>query len=1530
VPDKDVLLKLGFDEATLNAELEKLRERILEFFKNLALTTGNDAPINSFQSIFGGPDADKSREFRNSLGGLGTTIKDLRTQLETARKALSAQGLTEKEVNKETKDLNTAVSNLEKKYKDLNQSIAVTGRINDSQAASLIKLRFATRDATTQLGQFNVQQSASAVVGQRSNNFLQSFTFQAGVLGFALIRTGRIVEQFGVSMFQFIKGANEADAAVKVLRDSLESNDFTQGKLDQLRKSFKSVDEALRTAFGTNNIEFLKQAGFSTRQIIDGLVSNLSNSDRKLLDAAKSWDHLEISIRNVKNSVSQLFAPGLVSLDNFITTKLLPTVNNLVAAFDKLNPSTQSFISSVVIAIPGILIGFATLSKIVGLLISGAAILIKSFQFVSGAFTTISAGIAELSPAAGTTAFVGLGEVFETIASLAGPIGIVITLITALATDFGNLRTNVLSGLGDIYDAVVHVGTALSDASSRGSGLGLIFTKIGNLVALVVSILQGAIGILGGLLEGFFGAIGNFINLIADLITALSADTWTGVFTRLFNSIKAFLFNTEVVIAKFFTDIYISLAEAGLRLLRHTPGAEAIADQLESNIAGLHEYRDSIESVSFKVDANTGAVVRNTVEQKKLEAQHRNLVVSGDALQKSLHLMSLEFDAIVSKTLASDQALLKLNETFLNTATQLNIGGIQFRQGIEQSEDIKQLNELLNKDIDAFNNQLDSKFAALQSKILANIADISKEELRGVVNDAGTVFAQINDIISNQTDATAKNVRDVFPSLLQLLPDVLTQIQSVNNKAAQGVTITVDDVNKLRDAATNAIKALNEAQVSSVIPIDAAQKARETADAALKSAVGVADTIAKSLGKQANANATAVEQLKAQLKTLQDLGAERQRQLNEVDVVTPEKQRLIVLQQQLDTLNSLQTSEGFSVDRQQEIARKQKEILEIQDQIANAENINNDELRKKQIALDTNLKNLQQQVDLLKQQREIANGITKAFESARDAITDALRNLRSSRSEFLTGIGGFLGERGGTGLTSQVNQIQDQQTRAQFEALRRSLPSAGIPGLGDIGRDNLTELKAAIGSLNTFNGNFEFSIEKFIKLVADLSNTVNADLTSINFQIQQAEAQGRPEDVKTLRTQQAAILERANNLAKVTAFINGLLKTRQTINKDELDNRTLVFRQDEARLKILQEQLELERELVDAQLNNAKLQQQAPGTDVFHSLDPRKVDAANKAALTTEIELIKARISLRKDEIEIQRRQALLQAEANGATADQLKKINDLYDHEVDVLTQLGLIEVDNANLRAAAQSAADFKDELLNLLDLSESKLLTNLAARLKDFSNNIGSWAKSMKATGALLSDVVQVAFVGALDAIADALITFLESGQVGLKGLLAFFGSILISIGEQIIQMATSAIALAAIQGFIDGLPGGIFVALGNAAKNALLATAYMAPLIAIGAGLILAGSALGGSGKHTVKDTATANSGNSANSKTGATADNNFDPNKDIRTIFQKALMAQITIDIKTDDTQIVKTIVKNINQNGRLTTLIGNRKLQFGY
>jgi hypothetical protein len=107
-----------------------------------------------------------------------------------------------------------------------------------------------------------------------------------------------------------------------------------------------------------------------------------------------------------------------------------------------------------------------------------------------------------------------------------------------------------------------------------------------------------------------------------------------------------------------------------------------------------------------------------------------------------------------------------------------------------------------------------------------------------------------------------------------------------------------------------------------------------------------------------------------------------------------------------------------------------------------------------------------------------------------------------------------------------------------------------------------------------------------------------------------------------------------------------------------------------------------------------------------------------------------------------------------------------------------------------------------------------------------------------------------------------------------------------------MATAAIAMAAIQGFINGLPGGVFAAFGAAAAAALATTAYMAPIIAIGAGLILAGSALGGTGKHTVNSTTKASAKSGANKATGASGDDNFDPSKDIRTIYQKALMAQI--------------------------------------
>jgi hypothetical protein len=110
--------------------------------------------------------------------------------------------------------------------------------------------------------------------------------------------------------------------------------------------------------------------------------------------------------------------------------------------------------------------------------------------------------------------------------------------------------------------------------------------------------------------------------------------------------------------------------------------------------------------------------------------------------------------------------------------------------------------------------------------------------------------------------------------------------------------------------------------------------------------------------------------------------------------------------------------------------------------------------------------------------------------------------------------------------------------------------------------------------------------------------------------------------------------------------------------------------------------------LVQAQLANAKERQTAPGiASVFQRLDPRAADDASRAALKIEIELIRNRIDLRRQELEIQRQTAIVQATANGATQDQLRQINALYDAQISTLNDLGKVQVENAEFKSAAEA---------------------------------------------------------------------------------------------------------------------------------------------------------------------------------------------------------------------------------------------------
>jgi hypothetical protein len=161
-------------------------------------------------------------------------------------------------------------------------------------------------------------------------------------------------------------------------------------------------------------------------------------------------------------------------------------------------------------------------------------------------------------------------------------------------------------------------------------------------------------------------------------------------------------------------------------------------------------------------------------------------------------------------------------------------------------------------------------------------------------------------------------------------------------------------------------------------------------------------------------------------------------------------------------------------------------------------------------------------------------------------------------------------------------------------------------------------------------------------------------------------------------------------------------------------------------------------------------------------------------------------------------------------------------------------------------------------------------------------------------------------------------LEQGGNILKSFKQFLGSMLVSLGEAIIRMSFTLLAAAFMQGMIQGgLPGAI--------AYSAAALPWVGIGVAAGTGLIILGQALGGTGSYT--QTANTNTSNATNAATGATG-NNFNPSTDPKTIYQKAMATQVYIDVRTDDGVIVRKIIKAVNENGRLSNLIGNRHLGF--
>lgn len=253
------------------------------------------------------------------------------------------------------------------------------------------------------------------------------------------------------------------------------------------------------------------------------------------------------------------------------------------------------------------------------------------------------------------------------------------------------------------------------------------------------------------------------------------------------------------------------------------------------------------------------------------------------------------------------------------------------------------------------------------------------------------------------------------------------------------------------------------------------------------------------------------------------------------------------------------------------------------------------------------------------------------------------------------------------------------------------------------------------------------------------------------------------------------------------------------------------------------------------------------------------------------------------------------------------KAKNPILNRAESIITSIQNIRKELGLLSDEAVEASNSILDLFNTLSSGEGVI--------NAFKRIIGGLGTNLKSLGKVFKNLVAFGVTAFADSLANALADSILNGESFLKSLGKFFGEILVTLGKTLVQLGIAALAMYALSKIpgLRGVTGSPDVSLAGAA----IATAA-------GVGLMLAGKALG-AGSAGVSNTGTTNTANSA---TGASGDTNYNPETDPLSIYQKALRAEIYLDIRTDDSQIIRSVVKGVNRNQKLSELIGNNRLGF--
>ena len=397
---------------------------------------------------------------------------------------------------------------------------------------------------------------------------------------------------FGNALATVGRGKEDMDGVMRALTQISAKGKVSAEEINQLAERVPQIRQVMKAAFGTANTEVLQKAGMTSEFFIKKIVDNLKTIPKVTGGIRNDLENFSDTWKKALAEIGIALIPFVTQLTEFLVPMIERFTEKLAAMTPEQKKAALGFVALVAAAGPMLLV-FGTIGNAVSGLIAGWGTLGKTWELLARAISA-SGGV--------------LGMIRTALATLTGPVGIAIALVTALylawKNNFLNIQGIVMPFVKRIWgyfqDMYTNVATTMRDLWTAIVGWWKsVYPSVKPVLDFLVAYIQNQWTTNLRFIEAIFKFIMDVINTAMAGIAFISGKGWNDIS----NSMKASLLRMRSLVITVFTNIAqvtLNFVKSLTGILSMLPGAAG--DAYDGMIQGAQDWIDSIKAEGAAMD----------------------------------------------------------------------------------------------------------------------------------------------------------------------------------------------------------------------------------------------------------------------------------------------------------------------------------------------------------------------------------------------------------------------------------------------------------------------------------------------------------------------------------------------------------------------------------------------------------------------------------------------------------------------------------------------------------------------------------------------------------------------------------------------------------------------------------------------------------------------------------------------------------------------------------------------------------------